>query len=107
MQLGGVELAPFKTCRWLIAPHRTASHRENKTKMFVFLQVLPAFHVIPFSNMSAEAAAFAARIPESLPEQVSEWYSQPDYQQRGALLLCLVVLAVLIMFSGMGWRRKP
>lgn len=39
----------------------------------VFCQILPAFHVIPFSNMSAEAAAFAERIPEPLlPDQVSE-----------------------------------
>ncbi|CAN0019268.1 unnamed protein product [Ectocarpus sp. 6 AP-2014] len=30
-------------------------------------EILPAFHVIPFHNMSAEAAAFAARIPEPLP----------------------------------------
>lgn len=30
-------------------------------------QILPVFHVIPFSNMSAEAAAFATRIPKHTP----------------------------------------
>ncbi|CAM9911145.1 unnamed protein product, partial [Ectocarpus fasciculatus] len=45
-----------------------SNHHFKPQMCFCDLQeILPAFHVIPFHNMSAEAAAFAARIPEPLP----------------------------------------
>eukprot|EP00903_Cladosiphon_okamuranus_P017965 g16529.t1 len=53
-------------------PCRVSNHHVKPQVCFCdLLEVLPAFHVIPFSNMSAEAAAFAARIPKPLPEQVA------------------------------------
>lgn len=35
------------------------------------IQLLPAFHVMPLSNLSAEAEALAGRLPAALPDSVS------------------------------------
>eukprot|EP00752_Nemacystus_decipiens_P006331 g5707.t1 len=49
---------------------RVSNHHVKPQVCFGDLQeILPAFHVIPFFNMSAEAAVFADRIPEALPDQ--------------------------------------
>ncbi|CAM9665193.1 unnamed protein product, partial [Ectocarpus sp. 4 AP-2014] len=47
---------------------KVSNHHFQPQMCFCDLrEILPAFHVISFHNMSAEAAAFAARIPEPLP----------------------------------------